>query len=126
MLAAGLVVSALSGVSQLHLGPGLLMGLFGGSWMLSPLIPYVSLWFERRRGAAVALISSGQSIAGAVWPLLLQSGIARFGWRHMMELFGVFGLVSISLLAIFFLQAPPRPSPDTPLSPPPPPPPATP
>lgn len=107
MLAAGLFVSALSGVSQLYLGHGLFMGLFGTSCMLSPLITYVSLWFERQRGAAVALISSGQSIAGAVWPLLLQSGIARFGWRHMMELFGVFGLVSISLLAILFLHAPP-------------------
>jgi MFS family permease len=107
MLAAGLFVSALSGVSQLYLGHGLFMGLFGASCMLSPLITYVSLWFERRRGAAVALISSGQSIAGAVWPLLLQAGITRFGWRHMMELFGVFGLVSISLLAIVFLHAPP-------------------
>jgi MFS family permease len=110
MLAAGLFVSALSGVSQLYLGHGLFMGLFGASCMLSPLITYVSLWFERRRGAAVALISSGQAIAGAVWPLLLQAGIARWGWRHMMELFGVFGLMSISLLAILFLHAPPRPS----------------
>jgi len=113
MLAAGLFVSALSGVSQLYLGHGLFMGLFGVSCMLSPLITYVSLWFDRRRGAAVALISSGQSIAGAVWPLLLQAGIARFGWRHMMELFGVFGLVSISLLAVLFLHAPPRPLPAT-------------
>jgi len=91
MLAAGLFISALSGVSQLYLGHGLFMGLFGTSCMLSPLITYVSLWFERRRGAAVALISSGQAIAGAVWPLLLQAGIGRFGWRHMMEAFGVSG-----------------------------------
>jgi MFS family permease len=113
MLAAGLFISALSGVSQLYLGHGLFMGLFGTSCMLSPLITYVSLWFERRRGAAVALISSGQAIAGAVWPLLLQAGIARFGWRHMMEAFGVFGLVSISLLAILFLHAPPPAAPAT-------------
>ena len=111
MLAAGLFVSALSGVSQLYVGHGLFMGLFGTSCMLSPLITYVSLWFERHRGAAVALISSGQSIAGAVWPLLLERGVARLGWRHVMELFGVFGLVSISLLAILFLHAPPRASP---------------
>jgi len=114
MLATGLFISALSGVSQLYVGHGLFMGLFGASCMLSPLITYVSLWFERRRGAAVALISSGQSIAGAIWPLLLQAGITRFGWRHIMELFGVFGLVSISILAILFLHAPPPASSATP------------
>src|SRR5215475_1431997 len=115
MLAAGLFVSALSGVSQLYLGHGLLMGLFGASCMLSPLITYVSLWFERRRGAAVALVSSGQSVAGALWPLLFEASIGRFGWRHTMQLFGLFGLVAISLLAIVFLHAPPRPSSATPV-----------
>jgi MFS family permease len=108
MLAAGLFVSALGGLSQLYLGHGVLMGLFGASCMLSPLITYVSLWFERYRGAAVALISSGQPVAGALWPVLFEAAIARFGWRHTMQLFSLFALVSISLLAIFFLRAPPQ------------------
>ena len=51
------------------------MGLFGTACMFSPLLTYVSRWFERRRGSAVALISSGQSVAGAIWPPLLQLGI---------------------------------------------------
>src|SRR5262249_5827441 len=72
------------------------------------------LWFERYRGAAVALVSSGQSVAGALWPLLFEAAIGRFGWRHTMQLFGLFGLVAISLLAIVFLHAPPRPSSATP------------
>jgi MFS family permease len=108
MVAAGLFVSPLSGLSDLYLGHGLLIGLFGTSCMLSPLITYVSLWFERYRGAAVALVSSGQSVAGALWPLLFEAGIGRFGWRHTMQLFGLFALVAISLLAIVFLHAPPR------------------
>ena len=59
MLAAGLFVSTLGGMTELYLGHGLLIGLFGTSCMLSPLVTYVSLWFERNRGSAVALISSG-------------------------------------------------------------------
>jgi len=108
MLAAGLFVSALGGLSQLYLGHGVLMGLFGASCMLSPLITYVSLWFDRYRGAAVALIASGQPVAGALWPVLFEAAIARFGWRHTMQLFSLFALVAISLLAILFLRTPPQ------------------
>ncbi len=108
MVALGLFVSALSGLSQLYVGHGLLMGLFGTSCMLSPLITYVSLWFDRRRGAAVALISSGQSVAGALWPILFEAGISQLGWRQTMQLFGLFVLVSVTLLAIVFLHAPPQ------------------
>ena len=61
MIAVGLFVSSLGGLSTLYVGHGLLIGLFGASCMMSPLLTYVSLWFERSRGQAVALISLGQS-----------------------------------------------------------------
>jgi MFS family permease len=110
MLAAGLIVSASGGLLHLYVGHGVLMGLFGTSCMFAPLITYVSRWFDRRRGAAVALISSGQSVAGAVWPILFQASIAEFGWRHTMMLFGVLVIVSIILLAVIFLRPPPEAS----------------
>ena len=66
------------------------MGLFGSACMFSPLLTYVSRWFERRRGSAVALISSGQAVAGAIWPPFLQLGIDEIGWRRTMMLFGLF------------------------------------
>src|SRR5580700_1581933 len=49
MLAAGLIVSASGGLLTLYLGHGVLMGLFGTSCMFSPLVTYVSRWFDRRR-----------------------------------------------------------------------------
>ena len=107
MMAAGLVVSASGGLFSLYAGHGVLMGLFGTSCMFSPLITYVSRWFERRRGAAVALISSGQSVAGAVWPPLLQYGIDEVGWRWTMILFAILVVVAVVGLTIAFLQAPP-------------------
>jgi len=107
MLAAGLVLSASGGLLHLYAGHGVLMGLFGTSCMFSPLITYVSRWFERRRGAAVALISSGQSVAGAVWPPLLQLGIDDLGWRRTMMLFAILVVVAVVSLSLIFLQAPP-------------------
>ena len=75
MMAAGLILSASGGLLELYAGHGVLMGLFGSACMFSPLLTYVSRWFERRRGSAVALISSGQAVAGTIWPPLLQFGI---------------------------------------------------
>jgi MFS family permease len=108
MIAAGLVVSASGGLPALYVGHGVLIGLFGASCMFSPLVTYVSRWFERRRGAAVALISAGQPVAGAVWPILFQAGIDHLGWRQTMVLFGGLAATSITVLAVAFLQAPPE------------------
>lgn len=107
MLAAGLVVSASGGLLHLYVGHGVLMGLFGTSCMFAPLITYVSRWFERRRGSAVALISSGQSVAGAIWPPLLQLGSDANGWRWMMLVFALFAIVAVVGLTIAFLRSPP-------------------
>jgi len=110
MLAAGLIVSASGGLPHLYVGHGVLMGLFGTSCMLSPLVTYVSRWFDRRRGAAVALISSGQSVSGALWPVLFQAGITNLGWRLTMMAFGLFAGAAIVLLTAIFLRPPPEAS----------------
>ena len=61
---------------QLYLGHGLFMGLLGNSGLNAPLYVYVSRWFDRRRGSALALIASGQYISGALWPPIFESAIA--------------------------------------------------
>lgn len=110
MVSAGLVLSASGGVLELYAGHGILMGLFGTACMFSPLITYVSRWFERRRGAAVALISSGQAVAGAIWPPLLQLGVDAFGWRWTMVAFAVLVVVAVAALTFIFLHPPPEES----------------
>jgi MFS family permease len=108
MLSAGLIVSASGGLLTLYVGHGVLMGLLGASCMFSPLVTYVSKWFDRRRGAAVALISSGQSVSGALWPVLFQAGIGGLGWRTTMMVYGGFVIVAILFLAVIFLRQPPE------------------
>ena len=70
MTALGLSISALGQTWALVLGSGIFIGLLGNSAHFPPLVTYVSRWFDRRRGTAVALISSGQYLAGMVWPSL--------------------------------------------------------
>lgn len=84
MAAAGLALSAQGQLWALYLGQGALIGLLGNAALNLPLIVYITRWFDRRRGFAVALISSGQYVAGIVWPWLFERGIAGFGWRTTM------------------------------------------
>jgi MFS family permease len=53
----------------------------GTSVTFGPLMADISNWFVRRRGVAVTLCSAGNYIAGAVWPPIVQQGIAHYGWR---------------------------------------------
>ena len=73
-------------------------GLISGAGMFSPTLAYITRWFDRRRGSAVALVSSGQYLAGAVWPMLLQVGIDRYGWRRTMMLYGILIAVTVPVM----------------------------
>src|SRR5947207_3173152 len=73
--------SQATSVSQFILAQGVLVGV-AGSIAFAPLIADTSLWFTRRRGIAVAVISSGSYVAGTVWPPVVQHFIERDGWRR--------------------------------------------
>ena len=104
MIGAGLTISSLGGLTQLYISSFLLVGLLGAAGMFAPLMTYVSRWFDVRRGTAIALISAGQYIAGALWPPLFQFGIDAIGWRHTMLAYAVFVVVVILPLAAIFLR----------------------
>ena len=107
MIGLGLVISTLGGSTALYLGHGLFIGLLGNAGINAPLYVYVARWFDRRRGTAVALISSGQSVAGAIWPMLFEHGVESFGWRHTMLAYAVFEIaVILPAAAIVFGPAP--------------------
>jgi len=112
MVCAGLVLSSLAApggeVWRLYAGHGLLVGLIGNAGIHAPLYVYVTRWFERRRGTALALIASGQYVAGAGWPPLFERAIAAYGWRQTMVGFGVLVAVLVVALAAAFLRPPPE------------------
>lgn len=106
MMALGLAISTVGGTVPLYLGHGLLIGLIGNGAMYAPLLVYVSRWFDRRRGTAIALISSGQYIAGVFWPSIFERGIAAYGWQTAMLAYAVIVLAGI-LPLLPLLHAPP-------------------
>jgi MFS family permease len=109
MAALGLAVSATGQVWAFFLGHAVLIGLLGNSAHYPPLVVYISRWFDRRRGTAVALISSGQYVAGMLWPTVFERAMTRFGWQATMLGYGVVVAAAILPLALF-LQSPPKPS----------------
>ena len=108
MMAAGLAISSIGSVWSLYVGHGLLIGLVGNGAIYAPLVVYVSRWFDRRRGSALALISSGQYIAGIVWPSVFQRGISSYGWQTTMLVYSAVVLVVILPLTLLGLRPAPE------------------
>jgi MFS family permease len=108
MIGVGLCVSTLGAGVPLWIGHGLFMGLMGNAGLNAPLYIYVSRWFDRRRGSALALISSGSYIAGAVWPTIFERAIAAYGWKNSMLAYAAFEVAVIVPLAAWFFRAPPE------------------
>jgi MFS family permease len=108
MVGLGLVVSTLGSPWALWIGHGLFIGLIGLGGINAPLYVYVSRWFDRRRGSALALISSGSYLAGAVWPPLFERAIATIGWRETMLWYALIEVLVILPLAAIFFKHPPE------------------
>jgi MFS family permease len=108
MICVGLALSASGEKWQLYLGQGLFMGFLGIGGMNAPFYVYVSRWFDRRRGSALALISSGSYVAGAVWPPIFERAIAYVGWQQTMIWYGLLEVVVVVPLAAIFLRRPPE------------------
>ena len=90
----------------LWIGQGLFIGFIGIGGINAPLYIYVSRWFDRRRGSALALISSGTYVAGAIWPPIFEQAIVNYGWRQTMFWYAIAEIVVVApLAAIYFHHA---------------------
>jgi MFS family permease len=108
-IAIGLAMSATGDIWAILIGHTLFVGLFGNGALYPPLLVYVSRWFDRRRGTALALISSGQYIAGMVWPTIFEQAMTGYGWRATMLGFAVVMLITVPIAALFLQQPPAAP-----------------
>ncbi|HTH80156.1 MAG TPA: MFS transporter [Ramlibacter sp.] len=107
-LGAGFVLAGLApNMVLFDASQGLLIGLFGTSATFAPLVADTSKWFDRRRGIALAICMSGNYVAGAVWPPVMQLLIDAWGWRWAYVAVGVFCTATMLPLAIVLRRRPP-------------------
>ena len=107
-LGAGFIACGMSGgITSFAIIHGLLIGLLGSSASFAPLVADTSLWFVKRRGIAVAVCASGNYVAGAIWPPIVQHFVSTVGWRQTYIALGIFCSISMALLALCMRAKPP-------------------
>ena len=114
------IIAAAIGMSVGHMGAAmagniwvfaLLQGVFigvGTAASFGPLIADVSHWFRRRRGVAVACCACGNYIGGVIWPLVVTSLTAEYGWRTSYFIIAIIIIVAMVPLALTLRRPPPK------------------
>jgi MFS family permease len=111
-LGLGYLASAVShNIWMFVLAQGLLVGALGSSVAFAPLVADTSLWFVKRRGFAVAITASGNCLAGAVWPPVVQHFVDAAGWRSTCMGMALFCTVTMGALASLLRERPPAATP---------------
>ena len=107
MIGTGAVlVSMAANEWEFYLVYGLVIGLLGQAALYVPLVANATRWFVRRRGIAVGLVTSGQSVAGALWPPLFECGLATWGWRDTYLFYGVASMAVMVPLSLLLRRSP--------------------
>lgn len=100
MLGIGYIAAAQAqSMTTFALAQSLLIGMLGSAATFGPLVADASLWFEKRRGIAVAIVASGNYLSGTIWPPILTHAIETIGWRQAYMGIGVICVVMMLPLA---------------------------
>ena len=100
------MVGASDGRLQFLAAHGFMIGFLGNAALFTPLLANTTRWFDRRRGFAVALVASGQGVAGAVWPPVFRYLIETEGWRGAYDTFAIVALAVGLPTSVFLFRRP--------------------
>ena len=116
-LCAGYVLSSYAdSLWQVVVCQAILVGMFGSSATFAPMVADISHWFMRRRGIAVAIVASGNYLAGTVWPPIIQYWIDETTWRDAHMWIGLVCLATMLPLALLLRRRPAVDPGDTPVA----------
>jgi len=68
----------------------------------------ISNWFRVKRGRAMGTAYLGLGVGGAISPLLINSLIQNFGWRHSFEIIGALILIVLFPISQWVTRSSPR------------------
>jgi MFS family permease len=73
---------------ELYLWYGVVYGLARSGFM-TPLLVTITLWFRRRQGLAVGIVSSGTALGPMVFAPLFRHLISVYGWNNTFVILGI-------------------------------------
>ena len=111
MIGAGAIVASGGAEWQLYLGFGAMIGLLGGAGLFAPLMSNTSRWFHAKRGTALAIVASGQQLAGLFWPQVFRYALDVTNWRTTLFWYGVLVLAVVPAMCLMLRHRPPTPAP---------------
>jgi MFS family permease len=86
----------------------LAVGIFGFACLYTPLLAIVGLWFDRRRGLAMGIVTAGGTLGQGLTPAVVQPLIEMFGWRHACLILGIGYLLLLAPLMLLVTKPPAR------------------
>ncbi|KAF5866928.1 hypothetical protein ETB97_008734 [Aspergillus alliaceus] len=101
---------------QILLSQGLCSAI-GASAIFQPALNAVSVWFNRKRGIAFATLSTGSSVGGVIFPIMVDRLVAQvgFAWSMRISAFMILFLLAIAIVTVKARSPPqqgPKPSRD--------------
>lgn len=102
-----MLVSGIDSAWQLYVIYGIMFGLAGQGSLAAPAMANIARWYDKGRGRAVGIVSSGQALAGIVWPPIFGLVMAAVGWRDMFFWFGLLALCTMLPLCLVVRHKPP-------------------
>jgi MFS family permease len=106
-IAMGLFLTSLAqSLTTVYLSYGLLVGV-GIAFVYTPSIASVQPWFNKRRGLASGIASSGVGAGTLILPVVVSYLLTEINWREALQLMS-FGVLMIGLTAGFLLKRAPN------------------
>jgi sugar phosphate permease len=106
VLASGLMMaSRIETMFEFH-AISFILGAAGFACLFVPLASVVGLWFERRRGLAIGILTAGGAVGQGLVPLLMEWAIAGLGWRSAYLWSGIAYLAILVPLMAMITRAP--------------------
>jgi MFS family permease len=95
---------------QLLLSHGVCTGVGGGIFFI-PIMSVVSTYFAKRRGLAIGLVTTGNSIGGIVYPTIVRQLLDQVGYGWSVRVLGFINAAAFCIVLVFMKpRLPPRKS----------------
>jgi MFS family permease len=95
---------------QLLVTQGILTGI-GGGLFFCPVVGLMSTYFLKKRGVALGIATTGNSVGGIIYPVIVRQLLGKIGFGWTVRVLGFLNLVTLAFVIAFMKpRLPPRKS----------------